>query len=52
MALSGPDVRRGARVDENANWYIFMAGRSEEALAGFDEPDLAWDWDSRNSGPL
>ena len=46
-----PNVRRAGPVDEDANGYIFMAGKSEEALAALDEPGLVWDGDSRNSGP-
>jgi hypothetical protein len=51
VALSGPNVRRAGPVEEVANGYIFMAGKSDEALAAFDEPGLVWDGDSRSSGP-
>ena len=50
VALSGPNVRRDGPVGDGANGYIFMAGKSEEALAAFDKPGLVWDGDSRDSG--
>ena len=47
LALSGPNVRGGDEGAESSDWYLFLAGKSEEALASFDVQGLAWDWDSR-----
>jgi len=47
LALSGPNVKGGDMRAESPDWYLFLAGKNEEALARFDAPGLQWDWDSR-----
>jgi hypothetical protein len=45
---TGSGLDRDSPVTDASTYSIFVGARSNQDLIQVDDPDIAWDWDSRN----